>query len=181
MKKILIIFGHENQGFNLSGDSMARCQKAKEVYQELKIDLIICSGGLFSPKQEGIAVSRVMKTWLTVNGIPAEKIIEENESLTTIDNVVKTLRLLPPSSLISEIELFGITSEYHALRVEVVWEIIVGKRIKIFLAESKKSFKRSIVEAAGILVAMSWGFGWKFPEMIFRKLFRSRGKKNQAL
>lgn len=172
--KILLIFGHKNQGFILSKDSLARCRVAKEVYRQG--DKIICLGGLFSPQQNGVAVSNAMKLWLTECGIPAEEITEENKSLTTIDNVVRVLPLLP---LNSENKIFGITSEYHVCRTEIIWEIVTNRPIKMLPAEGKSSWHRYLVEAIGILVAILWSLNFRFPEMLFRKLARSHGKKNR--
>jgi len=166
--KTIIIHGHTNQGFRLSEDSIDRCLVAIDFFNKKKVNRIICTGGLFNYKQKGISNSCALKNWLINKNIPAEIIIKENKSLTTIDNVERVSLLLKPEETI-----YVISSNYHYLRIKIIWKLISKKRAVILLAKSKITFKKLIIEIIGLLVVFFWSFGFRFPELFVRKKFRN--------
>ena len=91
---------------------------------------------------------------------------EEGESLTTIDNCEKVIQMVGKDN-----NFFVISSDYHALRTMVIWDL-AGKKIKFVSALGRKTVKKYIVEVIGIAVAICWGLGLKWPEMYFRQKAR---------
>ncbi len=165
--KTLIIHGHSNSGLKISQDSKNRCLKAIELFNKTKFDRIICSGGLFSSQQMGFKNSYALRNWLIHKNVTSKIIIEESQSLTTIDNVEKTIKLLTPEETI-----YVVTSNYHYLRTKLSWKLVGKRKVIVLLAKSKITFKKILIEAIGILIVFCWYFGYKFPELYVRKKFR---------
>ena len=166
--KTIIIHGHQNEGFRISQDSIDRCFKALEFFKTVKAERIICTGGLFDSHQLGIRNSHAFKVWLVARVLPADVILEENESITTIDNVLKTVCLLKPEDIV-----YVITSNYHCLRTKLIWKLIGKRKIILLSAKSKITFQKIFSELIGIIVVFCWSFGFRFPELYFRKKERS--------
>ncbi|MFA7117944.1 MAG: ElyC/SanA/YdcF family protein [Sphaerochaetaceae bacterium] len=166
MANVLIIHGHENEDWTLSFDAEARCRQAiKIICSDQPFDRVICTGGLFSPKQQGVTIAAAMARRIREE-ITNLDIEEENESLTTIDNCEKVIQMVGKDN-----NFFVISSDYHALRTIIIWDL-AGKKIKFVSAPGKKSIKKYLVEVVGIAVSICWGFGFKWPEMFFRKRAR---------
>ena len=166
MANILVVHGHQNQGWNLSYDAEARCRKAIELIRsDQPFDRIICSGGLFSPEQQGVTIAAAMAQRIREEIVNID-IEEEGESLTTIDNCEKVIQMVGKDN-----NIFVISSDYHALRTMVIWDL-AGKKIKFVSALGRKTVKKYIVEVIGIAVAICWGLGLKWPEMYFRQKAR---------
>ncbi len=163
---ILIIHGHENEGWALSFDAESRCRKAIEIIcSNQPFDRVICTGGLFSPKQQGITIAAAMARHIRERIVNID-IEEEGESLTTIDNCEKVIQMVGKDN-----NLFVVSSDYHALRTIIIWDM-AGKEIKFVSAPGQKTVKKYLVEIVGIAVAICWGFRFKWPEMLFRKRAR---------
>lgn len=64
---------------------LKRMQLAVEMYQKLHPDKIIVSGGLAN-KKAGVTEAQFMQTHLVAQGIPADKIVAEHNSMTTVQN-----------------------------------------------------------------------------------------------
>ncbi len=64
---------------------LKRMQLAVEMYQKLHPDKIIVSGGLAN-KKAGVTEAQFMQTHLIAQGIPADKIVAEHNSMTTVQN-----------------------------------------------------------------------------------------------
>lgn len=166
MANILIIHGHENEGLTLSFDAESRCRKAIEIIcSDQPFDQIICTGGIFSPKQQGVTIAAAMARRIREEIVNIE-IEEENESLTTIDNCQKVIQMVGKDN-----NFFVISSDYHNLRTIIIWDL-ANQKIKFLPALGQKSLKKYLVEVVGIAVAICWGFGFKWPEMFFRKKAR---------
>ncbi|HPD08131.1 MAG TPA: ElyC/SanA/YdcF family protein [Patescibacteria group bacterium] len=168
MANVLIIHGHENEGWTLSFDAEARCRKAIELIRSgYPFDRVICTGGLFSKKQQGITNAAAMAHRIRQE-ITNIEIEEENESLTTIDNCEKVIQMVGKDD---DFDFVVISSDYHAVRTIIIW-YLAGKKIKFVAVPGPKNVQRCIVETVGIAVAICWHFGFKWPEMVFRKMFR---------
>lgn len=89
-----------------------RLDKCLELFFDGKLDFIIVSGGKAN-KNAPCTESFVMKNYLLSRGVPKEVVIEENSSLTTLQNGKYCKRLLKNMSYN---ELYLVTSEYHFKR-----------------------------------------------------------------
>ncbi len=166
MANILVVHGHENEGLTLSFDAESRCRKAIDLIRsDQPFDRVICTGGLFSPKQQGVTIAAAMACRIRENIVNID-IEEEDESLTTIDNCEKVIQMVGKDN-----NFFIVSSDYHALRTIIIWDL-ADKKIRFVSAPGQRSVKKYLVEVVGIVVAICWGFGFKWPEMSFRKRAR---------
>lgn len=69
----------------------ARLDRAVALYQEGLFPAIIVSGGV---GVEGFDEAAVMRQYLTARGIPADRVIGDNQGLTTFDTAKNTVRIL---------------------------------------------------------------------------------------
>ena len=167
MANILIVHGHENQGWTLSSDAESRCRKAIEIVRsDQPFDRVICTGGLFSQGQQGTTIAAAMAHRIREE-IVNINIEEEGESLTTINNCEKIIQIVGKDN-----NFFVISSDYHALRTMIIWDLLADKKIKFVSALGQKTIKKYLIELVGIAVAICWGFDFKWPEMFFRRRAR---------
>ena len=91
---------------------LKRMQLAMEMYVKFNPDKIILSGGLANTKA-GITESQFMRGYLVEHGIPAEILLEENNSLTTKQNAQFSV---PIAVELGADELVVVTSAEHMSR-----------------------------------------------------------------
>jgi uncharacterized SAM-binding protein YcdF (DUF218 family) len=88
-----------------------RTNHAASLYHAGKIDRIICCGGLGKhPPTE----AEVMAKLLHSSGIPREKVVLEDRSTTTSENILNALSLLDTNSVVV------VTDWYHAPRARLL-------------------------------------------------------------
>jgi vancomycin permeability regulator SanA len=68
-----------------------RLDAALALAQRYPASQIITSGGV---PRSGITEARAMRTWLIANGVPPERIVEENTSTSTVENARNTAAIL---------------------------------------------------------------------------------------
>ncbi len=97
-----------------------RLDAALEYIAENDIETIIVSGGKGS--DEKFAESSVMKKYLVANGIKSDKIIEENKSTSTFENLSFTKELLEKiqQNENEEYSLIIVTSDFHMFRSKLI-------------------------------------------------------------
>ena len=130
--------------------------------------IVIVSGGL---PVKGYTEASMMKDWLIRNGVQSAKIIEEDQSVNTIDNALKTMKIV--NKLSSNTELVLITSESHMKRALAMFECVqssegTGHRFLTFPCENigKETAKEEEREKKLLIhfVAHFWGVS---PFMIY--------------
>ncbi|MDQ0416164.1 uncharacterized SAM-binding protein YcdF (DUF218 family) [Croceifilum oryzae] len=87
-----------------------RLEVAVKLYQDQKVDYVIVSGGL---EKEGVTEALAMKDYLVQKKIPKERILLEDQSSNTRQNLENTKKLLA-STQIDNIVI--ITHDYHMTR-----------------------------------------------------------------
>lgn len=95
----------------LPPQAMDRLRTAKTVWDKNLASTVIVAGG-FSRRTEKVE-SKYMKPFLASLGVPAENIIEENQSLDTYQNAVNSLALMDRAGWDTAIV---VTSSYHTWR-----------------------------------------------------------------
>jgi uncharacterized SAM-binding protein YcdF (DUF218 family) len=88
-----------------------RLNRALQLYRTGKIKYIILAGGLGDDEQQSEA--QAMKTYLLGHGVPAEKMILEDKSRNTKENLSNTKFLLNNKPIHS---LYLVTHDYHMYR-----------------------------------------------------------------
>ncbi|MBQ7993559.1 MAG: YdcF family protein [Solobacterium sp.] len=114
----LIILGCEIIGTRPSLMQVERLRAALKylaAYPEMKV---ICSGG--QGKKEKISEAEAMRKWLAAHGISEERIIEENRSETTEENLRYSLELIREKNLNPVIAICS--NEFHLYRASLIAE-----------------------------------------------------------
>ncbi len=96
-------------------DTYQRCRHAAWLYRQLRSVPVIASGG---PIPGNLVISRLMRTELEAEGVPASAILTEESSISTYENGVFTAALLRARG-IHKIVL--VTEAYHMLRSDAVF------------------------------------------------------------
>jgi uncharacterized SAM-binding protein YcdF (DUF218 family) len=91
-----------------------RLNKALDLYRSGKIDQLILSGGLGNAEQQSEA--QAMRTYLMKRGVPSDKMILEDQSHNTKENLRNTYVLLKGKPIES---LYLITHDYHMFRAMI--------------------------------------------------------------
>jgi uncharacterized SAM-binding protein YcdF (DUF218 family) len=89
-----------------------RLNKALQLYKNSKVDQLILSGGLGSDEQQTEA--NAMKTYLLRYGVPESKMIVEDRSSNTKENLANTKHILKQYPSIDS--LYLVTHDYHMTR-----------------------------------------------------------------
>ncbi|RYZ03172.1 MAG: YdcF family protein [Myxococcales bacterium] len=87
----LVVLGCRVDGGELSHAARRRVERAALAYAELGAELVIASGG---KSWQGQRECEVFARGLVERGVPAERVLQETDSLTTRGNAVGTARLL---------------------------------------------------------------------------------------
>lgn len=87
----LIVLGCRVDGGKLAYAALRRVEQAARVYAEEGAEVVIASGGKL---WEGRMECEVFAEGLIERGVPAERVLQERESLTTRGNALGTARLM---------------------------------------------------------------------------------------
>lgn len=112
-----------------------RLDKAIEYHKEYPNTIFIVSGG--KGKDEVISESEAMKNYLLSYGVPQNKIIEENQSKTTLENLIFSRKLIP-----AKVKNIGVISnDFHMYRVKFFAKSL---NFKINTIYTKTPFKSKV-------------------------------------
>ncbi|TSC96071.1 MAG: hypothetical protein Athens101410_224 [Parcubacteria group bacterium Athens1014_10] len=131
-----------------------RLKKGLEIFKKKNCDKIIVTGGSFCPGQK-LPAAEVMKRWLIKKGVLSKKIIKEDKSVDTIENIDNTFSLLSKSTL----EFFAVSSWYHLPRIRFIFKT---RKLKARFIPAKGSIKSAICEPLFLLITVldPYGKGW---------------------
>lgn len=108
----LVVLGCRVDGGGLSHAALRRVERAASAYAELGAELVIASGG---KRWQGHAECEALARGLVERGVPAERVLQERESLTTRGNALGTERLLRELGR-AEARLGIVTCDWHMPR-----------------------------------------------------------------
>ncbi|MBR4435107.1 MAG: YdcF family protein [Clostridia bacterium] len=116
----IIVLGAGTNGREPTLQLRFRLEKAAECFNSSSDAYIIVSGGMGTDESDTEAA--VMKNWLTRNGIPSDRVIEEGESSSTEENMLFSKRiidaLVESGKLGAEPTVVFVTSRFHVFRAE---------------------------------------------------------------
>ncbi len=78
----------------LGGDNLPRCLRAAELYRQGKPCLVIVSGYDAVPVQPELTAKQPMQDILQVMGVPADRLVIEDQSRDTFENAVETCKII---------------------------------------------------------------------------------------
>lgn len=115
----IIVLGFQlNPDGSMQQELIGRLECARKSAEKYPKSYILCTGG-GTAAASSITEAEAMAAWLRENGIPAQRILLENQSLTTAENAIYTHRLL--SQQYPQITQAAIvSSDYH-----IPWATIV--------------------------------------------------------
>lgn len=111
-----------------------RLNAAVKLYKDKKVEYLIVSGGL---EREGVTEASVMKEYLVKNEVPQERILLEDKSTNTKQNLKNTKELLTGTDLHS---ITIITHDYHMTRALQYAEQVGLKNPKVAPVHSEVLF-----------------------------------------
>ncbi len=112
---VLIILGCAVEGEKLSTQLKSRLDRALEYAKENEDALIVCAGG--KGKGEDISEAEAMQKYLIENGVLPDRIIIEDESVSTKTNLENAKKKFE-GGFEGEYTVALITSDYHVFRAE---------------------------------------------------------------
>lgn len=177
MKNIFIVHGHSNEGYRPDEESRARCDLALRLADESSI--IILTGGLFDKKQLNVPCCTAMSDYINWeirdNKDCIKKILVENHSRTTIENAEEIIENFMPNCFCKDDNITIITSSFHKNRITLIWKRLLKDYVLVETCPVSKLtyFKNLPTEMIGMIIAELYFLGIKFPEILFRKIFRN--------
>ena len=112
---------------------LKRMQLTMEMYQKLQPDKIIVSGGLAN-KKAGITEAQFMFDYLIAQGVPADKLVAEHNSMTTAQNAQFSV---PMAKAMGATAIVIVTSAEHMSRsflnpLKLFQKILKGTQIRLY-------------------------------------------------
>lgn len=108
----VIVLGCQTDGYEPSPMLLSRLQKAKEYLDENPEAVAIVSGGMGG--NEGVSEAESMRAWLERNGIGPERILKEEASSSTEENLRFSAQLMSRKQLGTQAVI--VTDWWHELR-----------------------------------------------------------------
>jgi len=117
-KRLLILFGHENSGDQLSAVAMSRCNTAIELARD-DPSLLVLPTGAFGKHFNTTSKPhwRYLAHYLIDRGIPQSQILPGTDSSNTIEDCLRARKIAVDGRFD---EVIAVTSDYHVPRVEFV-------------------------------------------------------------
>ena len=100
-------------------DTMIRMKEALRMWQEGGWDYILVSGGTFTSKKiMTIPGARMMRSWFVSRGVSSDKIIVEDQSRDTYQNIAFSIEAIEerPGRFVREANITVVTQWQHAIR-----------------------------------------------------------------
>lgn len=107
----IIILGASTKKDKPNASLKARLDTALNLYKKCPTTIFITSGG--KGKDEEYTESFVMKKYLISKGVPSKNIIEENNSKTTLENLIFSKKIIKDSNSIGVI-----SNSFHIYRIK---------------------------------------------------------------
>lgn len=130
--KVMVVFGCKVEDWGPSTLLQDRLDTALDYWKENPDILVVVTGG--KGKDEPVSEAQSMYDYLTANGVEGEKILMEDRSRNTWQNVNYTLDLLEEKGIESTDNVVAVSSGFHLLRIEMLWERAGGGELAGTLA-----------------------------------------------
>lgn len=136
----LIILGHKLSNNKPDEVLLNRLRKALEYIDENEQCNIVLSGGITS--NNTISEAQIMRTYLIKNGVNSNRIILEDKSIDTVENIRNSCNYILPDKKIAIL-----SSSYHTLRARMICKEC-GLNVKTIQAKTPlfELIKHTIIE-----------------------------------
>ena len=123
--EIMIIFGCQVKPWGPSILLQDRLDKALEYLEDDPDITVIVTGG--KGDDEHVSEARCMYDYLVENGVSPERILMEDQSRNTWQNVNYTRELLEKEGYDADTEVLLVSNGFHLLRIRMLWERVFGE------------------------------------------------------
>lgn len=113
-EKAIIVLGAGLKGENVSDVLRRRLAAAKDAFDENPNAVIVVTGG--QGPQEVIPEALAMQRWLLANGVPEDKIILEDKSTSTEENLLFARALLEDAGISANEPVAVVSNAFHCYR-----------------------------------------------------------------
>lgn len=110
----IVVLGSSTPNATPSPTLTNRLELAKALAQTYRSALVVLSGGVDST--ETVSEARVMADYLHAKGLSHERMVVEDKSTSTYENLVYSARLLEPMGITKSSPLLIVTSDFHTQR-----------------------------------------------------------------
>lgn len=122
--KIMVILGCQVKPWGPSILLQDRINKAVDYLQEHPDVIVVASGG--QGADEHISEAQAIYEGLVEQGIDANRILQENQSYNTIQNLRNSMELLEKSGYDMGDDMIVVSNGFHLTRVRMLWTRIHG-------------------------------------------------------
>lgn len=117
MRILFVPAGHIKRKDQLGRDTLLRCQEALDLWDSQEFHYILVAGGIFNPPAvQTVPAAQIMADWFVSHGVLRSRILIEDKSLDTYENIHFSMRLLREQFSRSLGELLVVTHWTHSLR-----------------------------------------------------------------
>ena len=106
-----------------------RLEYALKIYKEKEIGLILLTGG--KGLKGDFNEAEFMEEYLLQNGIDKDKIMLENKSATTKENVENSLKLLNQKRLLKNTTILNISNQFHIKKLIIELNSHISNNVKL--------------------------------------------------
>lgn len=135
----LIVLGARVIGTRLSQSLLRRAEVALHYLKENETTKIIVSGG--QGVDEDISEAEALKRYFLKNGIKKERILIENQSTTTLENLTFSKKLLPNDQVFVVI----VTSDFHTFRSYYYARLLQFQHVETLSAPTPKHVRKKMI------------------------------------
>lgn len=114
----VIVLGAKVNGTMPSRSMLERLHAAQDYLQTYPEAVAIVSGG--QGDDEGVSEAEAMRTWLMAQGIPPERVLTEDQSETTRENLENSFEIIRRNGGDPSDGVAIVTSEYHLYRAKLM-------------------------------------------------------------
>lgn len=137
----------------LRKDTLRRCKRGLRLWQSGRYDYLLLSGGIFNPPNiQTVPASLLMRNWFLAHSVDGSKIITEEESLDTFENVKFGIKELEEKGL-SVAKIAVVSQWQHVIfRIFPIFLLGYGRLIRPHPMWYFASIKDFFREAIAILI-----------------------------
>lgn len=150
----LIVLGAGINGTEPSLSLMYRLETAKEYLNEYPETRVIVSGG--QGAGENISEAECMRAWLTENGISENRILMEDKSTSTYENLRNSLEIVSMFSNDPTERVAVLSQEYHLYRAKFYARELGADAVGVAASTGNKAMMVSYTMREAFAVAYMW-------------------------
>ena len=117
---VIIVCGSKVNGYTPGNILLTRLDAAYEILTDRPDSVCILSGG--QGEDETVSESECMASYLIDKGIPATRLIKEDRSRNTEQNIEFSIDVMKKNNISTDSNIICISSDYHILRVSLIAE-----------------------------------------------------------